>query len=537
MRRIVNIYNFVRAIEPRDPAITRDVLWQTTARQVECVKTSALPSTWALQYDALIDPRYPELLNEELDERDEIGAWWEIVQPLVERAGLKWRGRYPWDWHAHVGFSPGYTPAEREKLVDVYMQEFRDVFGRYPETVGSWFIDERTLAYMAARYGVLASCNCKDQIGTDGYTLWGGYWNQAYYPSRCNAYMPAQHERDQIPIPIFRMLGSDPIYQYDSGLGGARQDVVSLEPVYPDGGGNPDWVRWFMAIQAEAPGLAFTYVQVGQENSFTWNKMARGFQIQIPMIAEWAKAGKLEVETLADTGRWFRSRFRVTPATAVVAMKDWRKEGRRTVWYDSRFYRVNLLWKGPDFHVRDIHVFDETYISPYYDTPLTQSACLYDTLPVLDGFHWSTSREVAGLRLRRGTPAGAVDPVRILSVAVKESGASELRVSCEIEGGDLFDIHCGEERLEFHVSSRHPRTEYFLAMTWSPDRNPPIEAVTRDTITYVHRGFSYRIRCLRGYFTIMNAGPSAKSGGLPYQGIAMVPEQGAVILDLRQQEG
>ena len=29
--------------------------------------------------------------------------------------------------------------------------------------------------------------------GTDGYTLWGGYWNQAYYPSRLNSYMPAQH--------------------------------------------------------------------------------------------------------------------------------------------------------------------------------------------------------------------------------------------------------------------------------------------------------------------------------------------------------
>lgn len=84
----------------------------------------------------------------------------------------------------------------------------------------------------------MASCNCKDQYGTDGYTLWGGYWNQAYYPSRLNGYMPAQTQEGQIPVPVFRMLGSDPIYQYDTGLGHSIQGVITLEPVYGDAGGS-----------------------------------------------------------------------------------------------------------------------------------------------------------------------------------------------------------------------------------------------------------------------------------------------------------
>ena len=42
-------------------------------------------------------------------------------------------------------------------------------------------------------------------------------------PEPGNAYMPAQTEEGQIPVPIFRMLGSDPIYQYDDGLGQERQ--------------------------------------------------------------------------------------------------------------------------------------------------------------------------------------------------------------------------------------------------------------------------------------------------------------------------
>src|SRR6266478_2925386 len=210
--RIVNIYNFVRNSDSRMPN-SEEVLYEATAHQIQLIKQANLPATWALQYDALINPRYQKLFKDQLGARDEIAAWWEIPRPLAEKAGLIWRGQHEWDPAANVGFSPGYTPAERRKLVDVYMADFKAIFGYYPRTVGSWYIDEVTLAYMAQHYGIVASCNCKDQVGTDGYTLWGGYWNQAYYPSRLNAYMPAQTRAGQINVPIFRMLGSDPIYE------------------------------------------------------------------------------------------------------------------------------------------------------------------------------------------------------------------------------------------------------------------------------------------------------------------------------------
>ena len=146
-----------------------------------------LGGTYLLQYDALLDTSYQKLLKTLPDSSFEIGAWWEIPQPLAENAGLKWLGRYLWDWHANVGFSTGYSPDEREKLVDIYMKDFKQIFGDYPKSVGWWFIDAHTLNYMYQKYGIVASCNCKDQIGTDGYSLWGGYWNQAYYPSvECN---------------------------------------------------------------------------------------------------------------------------------------------------------------------------------------------------------------------------------------------------------------------------------------------------------------------------------------------------------------
>ena len=142
--RIVNIINFVRLLEPRSAEITEDVLYQTVVEQISIMRKYRLRGTFLLQYDALMDPRYQKLFLAVPRDTFEVGAWWEITQPHVERAGMKWRGRYPWDWYANVGFSVGYTPREREKLVDVYMQDFKRIFGHYPASVGSWFIDAHT---------------------------------------------------------------------------------------------------------------------------------------------------------------------------------------------------------------------------------------------------------------------------------------------------------------------------------------------------------------------------------------------------------
>ena len=156
--RILNIINFIRQSEPRIDWITEEVLYETVVEQIKIMKRHELKGTFLLQYDALMDARYQKLLKALPAETFEIGAWWEIPQPLVENSGYKWRGRYPWDWHADVGFATGYSPKEREVLTDTYMADFKKIFGAYPKSVGSWFIDAHTLKYMHDRYGIVASC-------------------------------------------------------------------------------------------------------------------------------------------------------------------------------------------------------------------------------------------------------------------------------------------------------------------------------------------------------------------------------------------
>lgn len=519
---IINIVNFIRQTDYRVEDSDRK-LYETVCRQVELVNRYNLPATFLLEYDALINPLYQKLLKTKLRNGAEIGAWWELTQPHIEAAGLKWRGEHPWVSHANIAFSTGYTKEERERLVDVYMRKFKDVFGTYPKSVGSWYIDAHTLAYMHDRYGIEASCNCKDQIGTDGYTMWGGYWNQAYYPSRLNAYMPAQTGAGQIPVPVFRMLGSDPIYQYDDGLGNERQGVISLEPVYKHAGMNRKWVDYFFDALTDGPCLAFGYAQAGQENSFTWDNMREGLEMQMPLIDSLRRAGKVRVETLGESGRWFRKRFPLTPATAVTTVSDVRGEGNKTVWYDSRYYRANLLWEKGRFRFRDIHLFDERFKSEYLDTPGTGDRFLFYTLPFVDGFMWSKGEDRAGLSLVRTGSDGHAEELRLDSPEVKERGRSVLEVRGNDQYGDTFRITLHDDRIEVSSPDADRDVAWALQLHAAPGTELPFTDVGGKSANAVFRGHSYSVTCSEGRFEKAAEGDSHV--------LRIIPDNGKITID------
>ena len=496
--RIINIINFIRQTDYRVENAD-SLLYETVCEQVKLVNKYDLPATFLLQYDALINPLYQDLLKSKLNDHSEIGAWWELTQPQIKAAGIKWRGEHSWVSHANIAFSTGYTKEERERLVDVYMAKFKEIFGTYPKSIGSWFIDAHTLGYMYDKYKIVASCNCKDQVGTDGYTLWGGYWNQAYYPSRVNAYMPAQTEEGQIPVPIFRMLGSDPIYQYDDGLGQERQGVISLEPVYEKAGMDRRWVDYFLESIVDQPCLAFNYAQAGQENSFTWSNMSKGLEMQIPILDSLRKENKIRVETLGESGAWFKECFKVTPATAVTTLTDVRGEGNKTVWFNSRYYRANLLWEKGTFRFRDIHLFDESYKSVYLEKPGDGNQFLFYTLPVVDGFMWSEGLDRAGLRIVRLDKDGDKEELSLDHPVVTEIGKDTLVVSAEDSKGHAFKITFYETRFEVVALSKEADFSWALELKAAAGKELPFTVIEDKAVNASFDGFNYVITCEKGH--------------------------------------
>lgn len=381
MKSIVNIVNFIRAFEPRFPVDLVEVV----RNQIEYSDRYNFQTTFMVQYDSLIMKEFQDLLLP-LDDKYEIGFWLEFNKPLTDAAGLPWKGTegWVWDWHTQVAFGPGYTPEERILLTDIQFEKFKEIFGYYPKSIGSWVLDAVTLKYCQEKYGVEAACLCKDQYGTDGYTFWGGYFNQAYYPSVNNSYLPAQTKEKQINMPVFRMLGSDPLYQYDRFMEIKHTDVISLEPACTDAGGNRDWCVWFFDTMFRQDALGFAYTQTGQENCFGWHRMKNGFDVQFELLAEYEKKGLVSVEKLCDSGKWFKEQFDVTPVTTVQVTEDYENRGIKAYWYDSRFYRLNAKIENNRLIIRDIHRFDENYEEFCLRTNTNDHECKFSALPVYD---------------------------------------------------------------------------------------------------------------------------------------------------------
>lgn len=523
--KIVNIINFIRLLEPRDPKITEEILYETVVKQVNLMRKYHLRGTFLLQYDALLDSRYQQLLKSLPRDSFEIGGWWEIPQPLVEKAGLKWRGRYPWDWRANIGFSTGYTLPERKKLIDVYMHDFKKIFGYYPKSVGSWFIDSYSLDYMYSKYHIEASCNCKDQYGTDGYTLWGGYWNQAYYPAKMNAYMPAQHANNQIPVPIFRMLGSDPIRQYDNGLGGSVQGVTTLEPVYGHAGGDSSWVNWFFREFVSGASMTFAYTQAGQENSFTWNAMKKGLEIQFPLIEKLRDENKIRVETLAESGKWFKDHFKVTPATSVVVNQDLPGSNDKTVWFDSRFYRANLLWENGALTFRDIHLFNEKLESNYHRQVATSNQCSFFTLPFVDGYIWSKPNERAGLKFN-AIIDGKEQTIKGGDPVISDAAPGKLIIVWPLTSFEgSLKIVLTEKQMEIAVTGNNA-VKWFLDLNTAQNVKLPFTNIHPNKVSAVFDGLNYYITAKNGSFS------QPKSGAV----LRIYPKENPLILNFSEEE-
>lgn len=499
---IVNIYNFIRkTVYPSGEFVKDD--FDTVLYQMETLKRYNLPATYALKYDALMDEKYSNLIKENIDDYDEVAVWWEIDETLAKKSNVEWKGKTPVDDHVNIGYSLGYKPEDRMKMVDVYMEDFKEIFGYYPKTVGSWVIDIITLNYFKEKYGVVAGALCRDQIGTDGFTLWGGYFNQGYYPSKFNEYIPAQRTEMQIDIPIFRMLGPDPIYSFEDGLRKSVTGVHTLEPASVIGQ-TEEWVKWILDRFTKEDVLGFSYVQVGQENTFLWNTMRKGYELQIPYIAELERMGAVRVQTLEETGKWYKKKYNLTPPTTFAASEDWNKdENLRTLWYNSRFYRVSFLWEDNKLSIRDLHLFNENYKSRYYDDTLDDDESIFDSLPILNAHKWSDDESRASIDFITLDSENKIQRLKGKEPKFSTNGESIYNIEWKCENYNFVIINCNESKINISMKSISSNDKKLAIHI---NKLPVLKDLNRKMLICNHNGFEYRISLDDGDFKLKNDG-------------------------------
>lgn len=487
------IIQFIRAVEPREEI---DLI-EPVKKQAELLKALDLKATFLLQYDALIDQRYVDIINENNIGNLDVGLWLEVVEPQCKAAGIPWTGRWPWDFHAHCGFLVGYSPEDRIKLIDTAFSMFKNKFGHYPTAAGSWVVDAFSLGYMKEKYGIKASCNCRDQWGMDGYTLWGGYFNGGYYPSKVNAICPASSKENQLELPVFRMSGSDPVFDYDTDLDyyHIKQEfsvpLTTMEAGCKHGGANPHWMNWMYSVYTDDCSFPFSMAQMGQENSFGWNFMRDGIDLQFNFTAKLKSEGAADVVTLTELGENFAAEHPRSPVTALTARDDWRGGGRNCIWYCTPDYRTNVFFEDGVFWFRDIHFYNDLYKERYLTEHTDLNTFIFDALPMVEGRIWSDEEHRNGMFI---CDAETGEVMTCDTPVIQKSG-EEINITLSFKGGKSAEVRLCSDRIQIALGEK-----LCLCNRWihSDELPAPFIKVEDGCINASHNGFDYRILLSHG---------------------------------------
>lgn len=216
---------FVTIVNPvRISQYTKDPRASVTS-EYEVVKEFSLPATWLLTYDVINKQELVDVFRL-MDEKQELGIFLEVTANFAKEAGISYHETGFWH-HATSVFLSGYTQEERRKLIDTVFEKFKEVFGYYPDSVGSWWTDSYSLAYIKEKYGITVNLGLADQFSTDGYQVWGTPWQVPFYPSKYHTGIPAVDKETKLDVVNLQWAARDPYNGYVSSLYSTQDYSIS----------------------------------------------------------------------------------------------------------------------------------------------------------------------------------------------------------------------------------------------------------------------------------------------------------------------
>ncbi len=314
----------------------------------DLVAVSDLPSTWLLQYDALLDGQIVDRVQG-IEGEQEKGLFLEVTRKLALAAQVN----YPWEsekWErADKVFLSGFDPADRIKLINTAMAKFKDTFGQYPTSVGAWYIDGKSLVYLRQKYRVEAALGVADQYITDGYQIWGQYIGEPYYPSLGSVLEPALNADDKIDVVKLQWAAREPLLAYGAGGEYSNYSVQANDFGRAKGLGMDYFSRLVQTYTTEvAADLA--QVTLGIEVGELEDKY-------LPLVEEQMQVARglgLEETTMARFAQMYKSIYpNISPELVVKSTHG----GRSISWYQSPRLRYAILEEGGERKLVDLRYY------------------------------------------------------------------------------------------------------------------------------------------------------------------------------------
>lgn len=275
-----------------------------------------------------------------------------------------------------------FSLEDKKSIVDDVFGKFFEVFGFYPESTGSYFMDAALIHYVKERYPTIkcAVATCWEEgpkayhtCNNSWYTLFdGGPWNP-WIPSKQNSHAPAANEAEDSGIVAIPHLSRDLIACYDgngSNFGTHPQNVLR-GMIYKDGEFPYlfNLIDQYRSLKKYNNGYAYNMVFVGPG----WmNKMGR-----------WEAPYELLLKSYEDCMAYYG------------ALKKEQKVVDLTMAEFAGFYRKNKTYAEPECALwKDILYGSDKqlfwYVDPYMRACINmdQGGALVDLRPYAAKLEW-----------------------------------------------------------------------------------------------------------------------------------------------------
>lgn len=334
----------------------------------DLVNQKKLKATWLLRFDSLAEQQITDILKGK--NSNEVGLFLEITPELASAASVKYHPSQSWHLAESVLLT-GYTPKEREALIDTYFEKYRSVFDYYPTAVGAWWIDGGSLYYMQQKYRIKANLVVADQFSTDDYQVWGLFFSTPYYPSRFNAVSPAQRIENKTGTVAIQWASRDPVNAYGERAEDSTYSVQANDYLR-HAGLNISYFNKLMDIYLKQNSQPFGQITIGLENDFTENQYIEEFDKQLNEIKSRLNQGQIAVVTMTEFATWYKNQFPNLSAEKIISATDPLGTGDQVIWYLRNDYRAGIFKSSEGLILRDLRTYSDTSHEPCLEKNCSQ---------------------------------------------------------------------------------------------------------------------------------------------------------------------
>jgi len=322
---------------------------------IKQVDQRKLPATWLIHYDILEDGQIVDRLRS-LPKNQEIGVFSEITRKLANDSHVSYDWlNGPWT-AANKLFLSGYRREDRILLIDQLFTKFKNIFGHYPKSYGSWYTDVFSTEYIRDKYGASIQLGLADQYSTDGYQTWGQIFDQPYFISKESAIEPANSGNNTQVVKI-QWAPRHPVRSYGTSVEFSNYSA-QVNDYYRYHHLSGDYFLGLLEdinLNVHAP---ISQTTIGIEVSELEPKYFAGLIDQLKIVDNLSRAKKTKLLTMSDFGKLYSEKFDATPRSVV----DGHYNGKYFRWVNDPKYRLLLVKDGSKKYISDLRFYNQNPI-------------------------------------------------------------------------------------------------------------------------------------------------------------------------------